>query len=370
MVKIYDDIVLFGKRQFEWTKNNTSVEKELMDFYVSDANNKNTLGTGKEWSKNGHWINKEYVKVDGVEIHTENKGFTLSLDSSADYSSQGGKLSFWMCKIDKGDIHGRIGINQEELNQLLKESTFINGVCQQEVCFYRANNNVGACVVGGERYKAFYEEKAKDIALSKAKKTTKWELGRVYETKTTKSVWVGDVTNYFTGEKHHLVLRVEDNDKTLKDVFKGISIYDNNLFDKFPSKIATDIVFDTSECSKILVEVQREEIIKNIDKMILYFNENKGCYQSMYPITYLAEYYIDLNDFQKSLIVDYLFLFRYYRHLENERYYSRFNSLRVCYDYDNFDSEFNLAEEYLGKLGYLYENIEVNDVDDIIEKYE
>lgn len=361
MVKIYDDIVLFGKRQFEWTRDNASVEKELMDFYVSDANNKNTLGTGKEWSRNGHWVNKEYVEVDGVEIHTENKGFILSLDSSADYSSQGGKLSFWMCKIDKGDIHGRIGINQEELNQLLKESTFINGVCQQEVCFYRVNNNVGACVVGGERYKAFYEEKAKDIELAKAKKTTKWELGRVYETKTTKSVWVGDVTNYFTGEKHHLVLNVKDSDKTLKDVLKDISIYDRNLFDKFPSKIATDKVFDTSECSKILVEVQREEVIKNIDKMISYFNEDEGCYVSMYPITYLAEYYIDLDDFQKNLIVDFLFLFRYYRHLENQNY---------CYTRrDSSDAEFNSAEEYLGKLGYLYNNIEVDDVDDIIEKY-
>ena len=366
MVKIYDDIVLFGKRQFEWTRDNVSVEKELMDFYVSDANNKNTLGTGKEWSRNGYYdSNRNYVKVDGVEIYTENKGFTLSLDSSADYSSQGGKLSFWMCKIDKGDIHGRIGINQEELNQLFKESTFINGVCQQEVCFYRANNNVGACVVGGERYKAFYEEKAKDIALSKAKKTTKWELGRVYETKTTKSVWVGDVTNYFTKETNHLILRVEDGDKTIKDVLRDVYIYDRDLTNKFPSKVATDEVFDVSECSKILAEVQEEELIEDINRMIRYFNGNKRDYISLYVIECLAEYYIDVDDFQKKLIVDFLFLFRYYRHLVNKSY--------CYYRDDDLDSEMSSANEYLGKFGDFYKDIcnRINtyDVDDIIEKY-
>ena len=67
-----------------------------------------------------------------------------------------------MCRIDKDDIHGRIGINQEELNQLFKESTFVNGVCQQEVCFYRLNGKVGVCVVGGERYKEFHQKNDKD----------------------------------------------------------------------------------------------------------------------------------------------------------------------------------------------------------------
>ena len=145
-IKIYDDIVLFGRKTFEWDSENREYTEniEKIDFYVSDANNKNTLKTGENWATTTRWVNNKSITIEPLVIHTKNNGFKLSLDSSAGGSSQGGKLAFWMCKIEKDDICGRIGINQEELNQLFKESTFINGVCQQEVCFYRIGGQVGA----------------------------------------------------------------------------------------------------------------------------------------------------------------------------------------------------------------------------------
>lgn len=349
-VKIYDNIVLFGKDVYVWNKEKQKSEKsDLLDFYVSDENNKNTLATGKNWASRYNYKDQDKV----VEIHTENKGFKFSLDSSAEGSSCGGKLSFWMCRIDKDDIHGRIGINQEELNQLFKESTFVNGVCQQEVCFYRLNGKVGVCIVGGERYKEFHQKNDKDNELSKAKKTSKWELGRVYESKTIKQVWVGDVTNCITGKKCHLILNARDNiEDTIND--RRWFYEDENLRDKFTSKVATDKILDASKSSELLAKRQKEEIIKEIDKMIKYIDKNdKWDYvYHGYFSSYFAYY---INDFQKELLMDYLYISKYYYEIYNsakDRYYI-------------YDRTYITLEEYLKALNCA-DNV---NIDEILNKY-
>jgi hypothetical protein len=351
-VKIYDNIVLFGKDVHVWNREKQKSEKsDLLDFYVSDENNKNTLATGKNWASKYNYKDQDKV----VEIHTENKGFKFSLDSSAEGSSCGGKLSFWMCRIDKDDIHGRIGINQEELNQLFKESTFINGVCQQEVCFYRLNGKVGVCVVGGERYKEFHQKNDKDNELSKAKKTSKWELGRVYESKTIKQVWVGDVTNCITGEKCHLILKARDN---IEDTINDSRWFyeDENLRDKFTSKVATDKILDASRSSELLAKRQKEEIIKEIDKMINYIDkiDKNDRWDNVYRgyFAYYFAYYID--DFQKELLMDYLYISKYY--------YEIYNAKDKYYIYDR---TYIALEEYLKALNCA-ENV---NIDEILNKY-
>lgn len=311
-IKIYDDIVLFGRKTFEWDNENHEYTEnvERIDFYVSDANDKNTLKTGENWATTTRWVNNKSITIEPLIIHTKNNGFKLSLDSSAGYSSQGGKLSFWMCKIEKDNICGRIGINQEELNKLFKESTFINGVCQQEICFYRIDGQVGACVVGGKRYKEFYDIKDKDTQLSKAKKTTKWELGRVYESKTMKSVWVGVVTDIKTGNKFNWILDVyEDNDIHFNRV------YDSNLRgvdSTFPSRIASDIVIDVSNISQRLANQIVLELKQDIQSAIKKLNDGERYfYWSGYDLEYLANYYINFEDYPKDIVIDYCYIMYY-----------------------------------------------------------
>ena len=347
-VKIYDNIVLFGKDVYVWNKEKQKSEKsDLLDFYVSDENNKSTLTTGKNWASRYNY--KDIDKV--IEIHTENKGFKFSLDSSAEGSSCGGKLSFWMCRIDKDDIHGRIGINQEELNQLFKESTFINGVCQQEVCFYRLNGKVGVCIVDGERYKEFHQKNDKDNELSKAKKTSKWELGRIYESKTIKQVWVGDVTNCVTGKKCHLILNARDN---IEDTINNIHwFHDENLRDKFTSKVASDKILDISKSSELFAKRQKEEIIEEINKMINYIDKNKYDYVYQVYLDNFFAYYI--NDFQKELLMDYLYISKYYYEIYNakkDRYYE-------------YDRTYIKLKEYLKALNC----VDDINIDEILNKY-
>jgi hypothetical protein len=59
-IKIYDDIVLFGRKTFEWDSTNREyTEKvEKIDFYVSDANNKSTLKKVLFCFKN-YWLRKK-----------------------------------------------------------------------------------------------------------------------------------------------------------------------------------------------------------------------------------------------------------------------------------------------------------------------
>ena len=356
-IKIYDDIVLFGRKTFTWDSENREYTEnvEKVDFYVSDANNKNTLNTGENWATTTRWVNNKSITIEPLVIHTKNNGFKLSLDSSADYSSQGGKLSFWMCKIEKDDICGRIGINQEELNQLFKESTFINGVCQQEVCFYRIGGQVGACVVGGERYKEFYDIKDKDTQLSKAKKTTKWELGRVYESKTMKSVWLGVITDIKTGNKFNWILDIyEDNDIHFNRV------YDSSLRgvdSAFPSRIASDLVIDVSNISQRLanqtvLELKSElkKAIKHIDNVEQYF------YWNTYNLESLANYYINIEDYPKDIVIDYCYImyyamehrYNYDGKLGRERVTEMLNILGANTDYTQIDFE-AIIDKYRGE---------------------
>lgn len=353
-IKIYDDIVLFGRKTFEWDSTNREYTENVqkIDFYVSDANNKSTLKTGENWATTTKKVNNQYITIEPIKIHTENKGFKLTLDSSADGSSQGGKLSFWMCKIDKDDIHGRIGINQEELNQLFKESTFVNGVCQQDVCFYRINGNVGACVVGGERYKEFHDIKDKDIKLSQAKKTTKWELGRVYESKTMKSVWIGVITDITTGNKFNWIL----------DIYKDNNIDINRVYDSglrgvngtFPSRIASDVVIDVSNISQrfanqMILELKAElkQAIKHIDNPEQYF------YWGTYNLEHLANYYINIEDYPKDVVIDYCYIMYY--------------ALEHRYNYDGKYGR-DKATEMLNILGANTDYTQI-DFDAIIDKY-
>jgi hypothetical protein len=240
----------------------------------------------------------------------------------------------------------------KELNELFKESTFINGVCQQEICFYRANGNVGACIVGGERYKEFYQAKDRDIKLFKAKKTAKWELGRLYETKTTKQVWLGDVTNCLTNEKRHLVLDALGCENT-EDIFKqNIFIYDNDLINKFPCKTASDKIFDTSNCSKILAAKQKEKMIKDINDMIDYICNHNNHYILFFNM-YL--YYIDINDFPKELLIDYLYI------------YDHYFSLKYGEKYIN-NKDYVLVNEILEKFNCTHNTRNI-DINKILDKY-
>ena len=309
-IKLYDKVTLYGKKRElrEYNRDSRAWETvgETVDYYVADANDKKQNETGKNWA-----TVKKYIYKDGVAIRdekgncifevvppivytTENKDFRLAIDMSARNSSQGGKLSFWMCKFTKTledgtVIEGNIGINQEELKDLLKESTFVKGVCQESVAFYRISGNVGICTMTGEKYQQALKDKTEDEALKKAKKTTKWELGRVYKTKTMSSIWIGDVIHPTKGKVHVLVDGYYI-DKPLKYICKSAGF---DYVDKFPSRIATDKTVDVSDFDKLFDKAREEDLKEEMSNGVFYFY-------------HMEDEFCHVNDLDKDLVETYL----------------------------------------------------------------
>ena len=296
-IKLYDKVTFYGKKRElrEYNKDSHTWETvgETVDYYVADTNDKNQNETGKNWAtvkkyvyKDGKAIKDEkdnliFEVVPPIVYTTENKDFRLAIDMSARNSSQGGKLSFWMCKFTKTledgtVIEGNVGINQEELKDLLKESTFVKGVCQESVAFYRINGNVGICTMTGEKYQQALKDRAEDDNLKKAKKTTKWELGRVYKTKTMSSIWIGDVIHPIKGKVHALVDGYYA-DKSLEYICENAYF---NYVDKFPSRIATDKVIDVSNFDKAFDKAKEKKLKEEMSKGLFYYYhiEDAFCY--------------------------------------------------------------------------------------------
>lgn len=289
-IKLYDKVTLYGKKRDirEYNKDSHTWETvgEAVDYYVADANDKNQNKTGANWSSTRHEAGRDekgyciYEDVPSTHVYTtENKDFKLAINMSAGGSSQGGKLSFWMCKFTKTledgtVIEGNIGINQEELKDLLKESTFVNGACQELVAFYRISGNVGICTMTGEKYKQALRDKAEDETLKKAKKTTKWELGRVYKTKTMSSFWIGDVIHPTKGKVHVLVDSYYV-DKPLKYICEHAGF---EYVNKFPSRIATDKTMDVSDFDKLFDKAREEDLKGQMDNGVFYRMEEDFCY--------------------------------------------------------------------------------------------
>lgn len=70
--------------------------KNYPKAFVANAEKPHIVQSAKRWA------NSSYSGYSAPKtITTENNGFYLSLISAADDSSNGGKLSFWMCLIEK-----------------------------------------------------------------------------------------------------------------------------------------------------------------------------------------------------------------------------------------------------------------------------
>ena len=108
-----------------------------------------------------------------------NEGFTLELLDSADGSSQGGKLSFWNCKISKDGKEFIIGINADYLLEILLHNDFKNGVCQSTLSFARCKGGVGMMNKEMPSYQVFLQDEQLRAAMKKGK-TKKREPGHLY----------------------------------------------------------------------------------------------------------------------------------------------------------------------------------------------
>ena len=165
--------------------------------YIVDPKNKKSLQNAIEWSK---LYDKDFTPK---PIKTANNGFKVTIIDSAGSSMVGGKLSFWTCRVEKKSegIDCYVGINADLLLDLIRHSTFKNGVCDKEVVFARKSNGLGLLHKDMRAYAEAVSDEQLKKTLSQGK-TKKWQLGQSYNTANKSDVYLGTVYELLGYEYH------------------------------------------------------------------------------------------------------------------------------------------------------------------------
>lgn len=186
--KLFQRIVVV-KTTKKWKAEYEPKEERAEAAYVGDATDENQLNTGLSWVGCGREEEPEVKYFD-------NDGFTLEIGYCPENSSQGGKLSFWRCKITTKDNYSfYTSINSKLLELLLKECTFINGVCQDKVVFVRNKSQLGVVKLNGIQYQQAVADEY--MRTHPKEKRNDYKPGDVVETLRDKYVYIGSKYQYF-----------------------------------------------------------------------------------------------------------------------------------------------------------------------------
>lgn len=164
--------------------------------YVVEHGDKKGIESAKDWARIRNWNRKKdaYDKPIEPSIHTfDNGGFTVKILKSAGGSSQGGRLSFLACEVEKDGIKFVIGVNDALLVDLIRNSHIDMGVIREKVMFVRKGGVPGFIHENMEAYKEAMADMKQKSDLKKAKKTKNWEIGGVYSTLTQTDICLGEV---------------------------------------------------------------------------------------------------------------------------------------------------------------------------------
>ena len=201
---LYDKIIIVEKIVYKYDYNlGKRIKTDDKQGYIVDPKNKKQLESAMRWADiKEHKYNsdlKEYEDIRGNKVaiyEFQNEDFGIELLDSAEGSDQGGKLSFWNCRIFKEDKSWIIGINADLLLKCLKSCTWVNGRCQEKVIFARCKGGVGVLSKNSPEYVKAQADMTFKANMSKGK-TSKYRLGHCYETTTESNVYFGKVYQWY-----------------------------------------------------------------------------------------------------------------------------------------------------------------------------
>lgn len=181
-------------------KPETWRRKEQFDGYIFDVNDKDSKEKAVEWARryDNRWDNEKETIIHEPIVHEwDNEGFTVTILDSAGGSSQGGRLSFWKCKVEKDGVEFIVGVNDGILADLIRHSDIESGTVKQKVMFARKSGQPGFIHKDMEAYAEATADMKKKAEMKTSKKTSKWEVGGVYSTLTQTSVCLGQVYDQY-----------------------------------------------------------------------------------------------------------------------------------------------------------------------------
>lgn len=174
--------------------------KEQFDGYIFEAGDADAQKKAEEWARrydDRYDSTKETITYEPNVHIFDNEGFTVTILDSAGGSSQGGRLSFWKCAVEKDGIKFVVGINDGILADLIRHSTLEKGVVKEPVMFARQSGQPGFIHDGMESYTEAVADMTKKADMKKAKKTKKWEAGGIYQSLTQTSICLGEVYDHY-----------------------------------------------------------------------------------------------------------------------------------------------------------------------------
>jgi len=202
--KLFEKVIIVAKELRSYQKLKYSSDEDAVQGYLVDPTNKKQLKTAlrwAEWTEYGTYNpeTREYdhlVEHKGVVHEFDNRGFTLELLASAEGSSQGGKLSFWNCKVTKDDKSFIIGIAADLLLDVLRNTTVVNGVVQEPLFFARCKGGVGMLSEKMEAYQQAVSDMTRRKTMSRGK-TSRFVVGNTYCTTTQTNVYLGELYQWY-----------------------------------------------------------------------------------------------------------------------------------------------------------------------------
>lgn len=174
--------------------------KEQFDGYIFDPSDEKSKESAVEWARryDNRWDNDKETIVHEPNVHVfDNKEFTVTILDSAGGSSQGGRLSFWKCRVEKDGVEFIVGVNDAILADLIRNSDIEQGIVKQKLMFARRGGQPGFIHENMEAYQEAMADMKKKAELKSAKKTSKWELGGIYSTLTQTDFCLGQVWDHY-----------------------------------------------------------------------------------------------------------------------------------------------------------------------------
>lgn len=170
--------------------------KEQFDGYIFDPADEKSKEAAVEWARRyeNRWDKDKETIVLEPKVHEfDNKDFYVTILDSAGGSSQGGRLSFWKCKVEKDGVEFIVGVNDSILADLIRNSDMEKGKVKQGVMFARRGGQPGFIHEGMDAYEEAVRDTQHKASLKSMKKTSKWELGGVYSSITMKDICLGPI---------------------------------------------------------------------------------------------------------------------------------------------------------------------------------
>lgn len=253
--KLIDKIMLICRDKSEHEDSSGwNRYKNTYQAYLVDPSNKKQIDAARRWAawteygpshkneETGKWEREYEISHEPVEFEFENNGFTLELLDCAGGSSQGGKLSFWNCKVSKDENNFVIGIDSDMLLDLLKNASFDKGKCQSPLIFITRKGRVGMTVEGSESYQQCLKDKELKNTLKKSQ-TSKFSFGDRVSTPTIDEYYLGTITQYYKfdmGRNDRYLHQVNLRDCTLVKLDKPITYH---MFESiYEEKTLTELI--------------------------------------------------------------------------------------------------------------------------------